>query len=358
MLRVVAFPAFGNRHGNPYTALLYEHVIPFVREISDYHHLRLMPKNVDIIHVHWPDLTISGRNLPRVAARSMWLLGRLAIGKLNGAKIIWTVHNLVPHDHSNRYLSRIYWKLFFDLLDGAIFLTARAREQARSVLPALHEKPVAIIPHGHYRPVMAATTYQHGKRLSREKHQLPQDQFIYLYFGRLRDYKNVEQLVQEFLALNEPDALLLIAGFCGANEERRQWLLEVAAAHKNIRLDLRHVPEATLFEYLEACDLVVLPFKKILNSGSVMMALSADRPVVAPHIGSVAEVADQVGRDWLISYDGAFDRQALVAGRIAASKARSPLDLSFFDWQPIARQTADFYQRVRDDGNVGIDASR
>jgi glycosyltransferase involved in cell wall biosynthesis len=350
MLTVVAFPAFGNRHGNPYTALLYENVVPLVRDISDYHHLRPMPKHVDIIHVHWPDLAISGRNLPRVIARSAWLLGRLAIGKLKGAKIVWTVHNLAPHDHSNRFLSRIYWRLFFGLLDGAIFLTMRAQEQAKSALPALQTKLVAVIPHGHYRPVMLATDYVHGKSLARDKHQLPQDKFIYLYFGRLRDYKNVDTLVQEFLALSEPDAVLLIAGFCGANEQRQQWLNQIAAAHNNIRLDLRHVPEATLFEYLEACDLVVLPFKQILNSGSVMMALSADRPVVAPHIGSIAEVADHVGRDWLISYDGAFDRRALVAGRVAASKSRTPLDLTFFDWEPIGRQTADFYRQVKNGG--------
>jgi beta-1,4-mannosyltransferase len=208
MLRVVAFPAFNNRRANPYTALLYEHMLPFIRDISDYHHLRPMPRQLDIIHLHWPDLTISGQNLPRVIARSFYLLMRLGLNKLLGAKIIWTVHNLAPHDRTNRYLSLIYWKIFFHFLDGAIFLTARAQDQARSALPALQSKMSAVIPHGHYKPVLSATDYTHGKSLARQKHHLPQDHFIYLYFGQIRDYKNVELLVAEFLALKEDNAIV------------------------------------------------------------------------------------------------------------------------------------------------------
>jgi glycosyltransferase involved in cell wall biosynthesis len=214
-------------------------------------------------------------------------------------------------------------------------------------LPALRSKPYAIIPHGHYKPVLAAADYLRGRSPTREKYRLPQDRFIYLYFGQIRDYKNVELLVEEFLALNEPDALLLIAGSCGPDEARAQRLQQTAATHDNIRLDLRHVPEEVLFEYLEASNLVVLPYKRILNSGSVMMALSAARPVLAPNVGSIIEVGEQVGGNWLIRYDGDFTREALASGRAEASRASEPLDLAFFDWQPIAQQTVAFYRSVK-----------
>lgn len=347
MLRIVAFPAFRNREGNPYTALLYDSISPLVHEVSDYYHFRRMPKHVDIIHLHWPDLAISGSNLPRVIARSLLLLSRLGLAKLMGAKVIWTVHNLAPHDRSNRLVSWVYWKVFFYLLDGVIFLSARAREEALAALPALRSKISVVIPHGHYKPVLSAADYLHDKKCVRAKYQLPQDRFIYLHFGQVRDYKNVEALVEEFLALGESDALLLIAGNVGSSDERKQWLTQIAATHGEIRVDLRHIPENVLFEYLEASDLVVLPYKRILNSGSAMMALSAGRPVLAPNIGSIPEIADQVGRDWLITYEGPFDRHVLAAARHTATEIRRPLDLAYFDWLPIARRTAEFYRQVR-----------
>jgi glycosyltransferase involved in cell wall biosynthesis len=347
MLRIVAFPAFRNREGNPYTSLLYDHIGPFVRDVTDYHHFRLMPKHVDIIHLHWPDLAISGKSLPRVIARSLLLLSRLAIAKLRGAKIVWTVHNLTPHDRSNRFVSWVYWKIFFYLVDGAIFLSVPARSAALAALPALRSKPSVVIPHGHYKPVLSDADYIRDKTGVRAKYRLPQDRFIYLHFGQVRDYKNVEALVEEFLALSERDALLLIAGSVGSSDVRKQWLTQIAATHGEIRVDLRHIPEDVLFEYLEACDLVVLPYKRILNSGSAMMALSAGRPVLAPNIGSIPEIADHVGRDWLITYEGPFNRHVLAAARRAATEIRRPVDLGYFDWVPIAHRTAEFYQRLR-----------
>jgi beta-1,4-mannosyltransferase len=48
--------------------------------------------------------------------------------------------------------------------------------------------------------------------------------------------------------------------------------------------------------YLNACDVVVLPYRSILNSAVAMLAFTFQRPVVAPRAGCLEElVEDDVG---------------------------------------------------------------
>ena len=50
-------------------------------------------------------------------------------------------------------------------------------------------------------------------------------------------------------------------------------------------LALRYIPDAELQVWLRAADVVVLPFRDILTSGSAILALSFGRAVVAPALG-------------------------------------------------------------------------
>jgi hypothetical protein len=96
---------------------------------------------------------------------------------------------------------------------------------------------------------------------------------------------------------------------------------------------------------LGAADLVVLPFHSILNSGSVLLALSHNRPVLAPRIGALPEIQAQVGAHWLRLYEGEISPAVLAAAvaEPAPHEDERP-DLTAFDWQPIAERTVEFYK--------------
>ena len=91
-----------------------------------------------------------------------------------------------------------------------------------------------------------------------------------------------------------PGARLLIAGRPrgGASTTR---LAAAAAADRRIRLPLRFVPDDELQVWLRAADVVVLPFRDILTSGSAILALSFGRPVVAPALGCLPETVPTAG---------------------------------------------------------------
>ena len=53
----------------------------------------------------------------------------------------------------------------------------------------------------------------------------------------------------------------------------------------------RNIPNEILQYYFSASDIVALPFKDFLNSGSLLLAMSLGRRVVAPMAGSIPEIA-------------------------------------------------------------------
>ncbi|HET9293055.1 MAG TPA: hypothetical protein VFO06_02100, partial [Gemmatimonadales bacterium] len=68
--------------------------------------------------------------------------------------------------------------------------------------------------------------------------------------------------------------------------------------------------------YFKACDAVVLPFEKIENSGSAILAMGFVRPVIAPMMGALPErLAEQ--RDLLYAEGGLRDGilRAIALGR-------------------------------------------
>jgi beta-1,4-mannosyltransferase len=123
----------------------------------------------------------------------------------------------------------------------------------------------------------------------------------------------------------------------------------MAAGRPEIRLDLRSnlLPEADLEAAIDEIHGVVLPYRDILNSGSSLLALSRNRPVLAPRLGSLPEMQAHVGKDWLHLYDGALSAEVLrsFADRLH-SVSLNPCNLSAYDWAPIAQSLHRFIDEI------------
>src|SRR3546814_5148979 len=119
-----------------------------------------------------------------------------------------------------------------------------------------------------------------------------------------------------------------------------------------IRRPPRSTRTDTLFPYttlFRSADLVVIPFRKATNSGSVALALSFARPVAVPDIPVFREVRDIVGSDWLYLFPGELDAAGLeriIAWARTTPRAAEP-DLGELDWERIAERTMDFFHAVR-----------
>jgi beta-1,4-mannosyltransferase len=99
--------------------------------------------------------------------------------------------------------------------------------------------------------------------------------------------------------------------------------------------------------YLRASDVVVLPYIEILNSGAAILALSFSRPVLVPARGALIDLREEIGRDWVMTYEHELTPAIL---RSAAAWAQEPrperAPLGSLDWEPIRDLTAAIFREV------------
>jgi glycosyltransferase involved in cell wall biosynthesis len=181
-----------------------------------------------------------------------------------------------------------------------------------------------------------------------------------LSLGRLQPYKGLEELIAAFPQVAGPGDVLLLAGRAVDSDYARVLeRLATATARPGIGILVRDtlVPEDELQLYFNASDVVALPFRQVLNSGSLLLAMSFGCPVVAPRLGSIPEVA--CPRGWF-DYEAADPdglRRALnvaLEGRDLAALRSDVIKFteSRYDWREIGRKAANLYSSILSQGEA------
>ena len=244
-----------------------------------------------ILHIHWM-YAFKLPGSPRVASRAAYASSMtfLRLAKLLRYRIVWTVHNVLPHQAitSNDLAVR---RRLAAITDAVIV-------HSTSTLPALAaaEIPVhdaSVIPHPSY-----VGRYPTGasRSTSRASLGVPADAAVCLFFGRIEPYKNVPALISAFsnVAAAQPDAYLVVAGAC-KDPALKAELTEMLSAVDRSTSEIRRISDDELSSLFAAADVVACPFLDVTTSGSAMLALSFGVPIVAPRIGALADLPDDVG---------------------------------------------------------------
>src|SRR5262249_7231540 len=85
---------------------------------------------------------------------------------------------------------------------------------------------------------------------------------------------------------------------------------------------------------------------EIMNSGAAILALSARRPILGPNMGSLPELQQLVGADWVRLYEEGISHAHLAEALAWAAAPRRQLSLKPFAWADIAQQTLSFYRSL------------
>jgi glycosyltransferase involved in cell wall biosynthesis len=340
-MNVIAQPAFAGRDANPYTWLLYK---PMTAHVTDFSYRRALSARYDILHIHWPEWELNAfRSVAKVGARLRLKLLLIDALRARGTKIVWTVHNLRAHEGLHPRMEQWFWFAFTKRLDGYIALSDSGRLAARERFPNLERAPGFVIPHGHYRG-----EYQVDANVdARKALGIPSRTKVIVYFGQIRDYKNVPVLIRAFRRMQGEDTVLCIAGRPNP-ESLGEELRKEAAGDARIQLHLRNIPKDQVQLFFWAADLVVLPYRDILNSGTALLALSFNRPILVPCCGAMGELCSSVGPEWVRTYQGELDTDELECALLWATESPRPQEatLSGLEWPEIAGQTLRAYADI------------
>lgn len=344
---IVAKPYKRYSKDNPYNALLYKALEALGGKVSEFSFKTALKAKADIWHIHWPDAPLNRRSPVMAWLRTLYAMGMLSYVKLRGRRIVWTAHNVKPHDSRYPFLERLLWANVTWMLDGVIYMSEAARAQAAERFPVLAQRHAAIIPHGDYRDWYESTL---SKAEAKEALGIGPDQTVIANVGQIRAYKNIPHLIRCVRELNREDVHLVIAGKPGSPDIARE-VEDEAAKTANCHLHLRFVDDSELNTLINAADLVALPYSNILNSGSAILALSFDRPVLVPNMGSMPELQDAVGPDWVRLHGDGLTvddlRSALDWASAGPAADETPAPLEALSWPVIAQATLDFFAEVQ-----------
>jgi beta-1,4-mannosyltransferase len=310
---------------------------------------------IDVAHLHWLEIYVHARGgmaarVPRLAvvvylARAVRFLLLLTVLRLSGVRIVWTVHNLRPHEQAFPTLDRLLMRAVA-LLSHALVVHSRYAHARLVGEYRWLARPVWIAPHGHYLDDYppAAT----ARDALRAELGIPGDAFVFLLFGQLRRYKRVDRAILAVRGLDRSDVHLLIAG-APLDDEVRDEVVGAADGDPRIHLRLEFVADAEVAGLHETADAAVVAYPEVFSSGALLLALSLGLPVVAPRGSAAAEIAEPPA---VVTFEPGGMVDALLAmrgvgreeGRRAALAAagRQP-------WDVTAARVRDAYAGVRPD---------
>jgi glycosyltransferase involved in cell wall biosynthesis len=262
----------------------------------------------------------------------------LGIARLRGFRIVWTVHNLGTHEGYHPRLERWFWNRFSRAVHGFIALTPGGKLAAETRFPALRHALGFVVPHGHYQGFYPDTV---TREQARTVLKLPEAAHVMICLGHLRGYKNIPHLVDLFSALPDSDARLVIAGE-PTPVTIGDSLVRIANPDPRVRIVLGFIAPEQVQLYLRAADLMVLPYRELLNSGTAILALSFGCPLLVPQRGAMEELASIAGPAWVRMYSGDLTTGALAeALDWATHTERGPYckTISGLNWRDVGEHT-------------------
>ena len=268
-----------------------------------------------------------------------------------GIRIVVTAHDVIPFN------ARFYTRALFQRLYGqADALIVHAEQNRRELVAQFKFDParVAIIPHGHYLPYTGDALPSRAE--ARAKLGLDPKRPVLLFFGQIKRVKGLDTLLRALPAAIavHPETLLLVAGQVWKDDwGRYQALMDELALVDHVRARIAYIPDEEVAAYYRAADVVVLPYRRIYQSGVLLMAWSYARPVVVSDVGGLAEMVRNGETGLLVEPDdpvalaGALNE--LLADRTwgeTMGAAGRRLVEQEFAWGKIAERTAGLYNRL------------
>lgn len=353
-MKIYVYP----RDKNPYQGLLYgamkksekvkisyDYFLPFFGSLHIFFTAALRRMlGYRIIHIHWPAFKT---NLPLPFQKQLSYFiakGTIRWLKILQFKIVWTIHNVTPHEAQTSNDLDIARRLA-STADLKIVHSPFTITQMRA--KGMNLSNIKVIPHGNYIGHYPDTI---SKVDSRSRLRIKNREFVILFFGLIRPYKGVDDLLSTFMqiAKKNPTARLVIAGKCLDDDLRGQ--IQIAQKTYNIDFYPNYIKDEEVALYFKACDVVCLPFKALTTSGSALLALSFGTPIIAPREGALHDFPDNIGYLYRPQDSDALRISIMnAAGDSTGLEARSQAALAFaktLNWDIIAETTYSLYSNI------------
>lgn len=243
-----------------------------------------------VLHLHWTAAVLQVAATEQEAAERLdRFTEQVRALRSRGGKLVWTVHNVLPHELAYRDLELRLCRFLADQADLVHVMGPATFAATQPHFPLDPARTVEVA-HSSYTGVYPDLV---TRRAARERLGIGDGEIALLALGGIRPYRGLDQLLDVFDRLHaaDPRLRLLVAGKPGTFDGLAQWQ-QRCESDPRIVSRFEHLPEDQLQVWHAAADLAVLPYRAILNSGAFKLAQTFGVPVVAPRDGCLADALD------------------------------------------------------------------
>jgi glycosyltransferase involved in cell wall biosynthesis len=226
---------------------------------------------------------------PEVLLMKYWMsffgpsLGTAAgIVRRRGTKVITVLDNVIPHE--KRFFDEAFTRYFLKRNDGFVAMSEKVKKDLLSLRP---DARVILAPHPLYDHFGALMPMPEA----RKQLGIAADRKVSLFFGFIRDYKGLDQLIDAMAQL-PPEHVLIIAGEPYGDMSKYTEAIERHGLKDRIVDRIRYIGDHEVPLFFSAADVVVLPYKSATQSGITAIAYHFAKPVIATDVGGLKEVVE------------------------------------------------------------------
>lgn len=246
------------------------------------------------LHLHWLGGIIGDTESSDIAdIRIEEFLNKIDTMKTNGFKIIWTVHNILPHD-SILQSSQIKLRVELTKRCDIIHTMCEDTPELSEAFFSIPKDKIVTIPHPTYESFYPD---QYSDLESRYQLGIDHDDFVFLFFGSIQAYKGLHDLVRAFKILESKSKRklkLIIAGKV-FNQSNFKTIQDEINSSENIILHQTRIANEDVQHFFKAANVCVCPYRITLNSGVAHLAHTFRTPVIGPNVGGFKELLSNGG---------------------------------------------------------------
>jgi glycosyltransferase involved in cell wall biosynthesis len=201
-------------------------------------------------------------------------------------------HNVLPHETRwwDLWLARLVLRL------GTRFIVQSPEERDRlaALIPGAK---VAVVPHPVYDMFADERI---PKEEARRRLMLPLDAPILLFFGIVREYKGLRDVLAALpeVQMRLKKVILVVAGEFWEDKRPYLRMIERSGIGDSVIIEDRYIPNEEVAIYFSAADALLAPYRRATGSGVVQMARGLGVPVITTDVcgaGSKAIVDGKTG---------------------------------------------------------------
>jgi D-inositol-3-phosphate glycosyltransferase len=275
-----------------------------------------------------------------------------------GKKVVLTAHNvnLRKRDSKDSTLNRLTLRIQYRLANHIFVHTEQMRRELIEEF-GVPEKRITTVPFGinNAVPNTGLTSAEARQRLG-----IRETEKAILFFGRIKPYKGIEYLIDAFRRLlrTRQNYRLIIAGRADTGDSYWTSLLNEVrdcTQRGSAIIIPEFIPDRETEVYFKAADVLVLPYRRIYQSGVLFLGFSFGLPALVADVGSL--------RDEIVEGQNGFvfkpeDPVALADAveRYFGSDLYADLDRRRSDikshanqrhsWEDVARTTMNVYAKL------------